>query len=143
MGRDRMPTAKDEEWKYTSLADVVNRRFQIATHHQLIEDRQFEDYRDKRDINIVLVNGVLWGELSDLKHLPHGLTVFSFNEALAHTNTEIQDTISKFTPNDTKAFLWMNQALFLDGVFIQVAKNAVIEPLVHIIHVTSGIVPEP
>jgi len=33
----------------------------------------------------------------------------------------------------------MNQALFLDGVCIQVARNAVIEPLVHIIHVTSGI----
>ena len=56
-----------------------------------------------------------------------------------HNNTEIQDTIAKLTANDTKAFLWMNQALFLDGVFIQVAQNAVIEPLVHIIHVTSGI----
>ncbi len=134
-----MPTVKDEEWKYTSLADLVNRRFQIATHHQLIEDGQFEHYRDKRDINIVLVNGVLWGELSDLKHLPHGLTVLSLDAALAHGNDEIQDTIAKLTPNDTKAFLWMNQALFLDGVFIQVAKGAVIEPLVHIIHVTSGI----
>jgi Fe-S cluster assembly protein SufD len=138
----RMPTPKDEEWKYTSLADVVNRRFQIAARHQLIEDRQFEDYRDKNDINIVLVNGVLWGELSDLKHLPQGLTVTSLNDALAHHNTEIQDTISKLTPNDTKAFLWMNQALFLDGAYIQVSQNAVVEPLVHIIHVTSGIVPE-
>jgi Fe-S cluster assembly protein SufD len=137
-----MPTVKDEEWKYTSLADLVNRRFQIATHHKLIEDRQFEDYRDKADINIVLVNGVLWGELSDLKHLPNGLTVSSLDQALAHGNTEIQDTISKLTPNDTKAFLWMNQALFLDGVFIQVAQNAVIGPLVHIIHVTSGVAPE-
>jgi Fe-S cluster assembly protein SufD len=137
-----MPTLKDEEWKYLSLTDVVNRRFQIAGHHQLIEDKQFENYRDKGDINIVLVNGVLWGGLSDLKHLPHGLTVSSINAALAHNNIEIQDTISKLTANDTKAFLWMNQALFLDGVFIQVAKNAVIEPLVHIIHVTSGIAPE-
>jgi Fe-S cluster assembly protein SufD len=137
-----MPTLKDEEWKYTSLADVVNRRFQTPKHHRLIEDGPFEDYRDKRDINIVLVNGVWWGELSDLKHLPHGLTVSSLNEAPAHTHTEIQDTISTFTPNDTKAFLWMNQALFLDGVFIQVAKNAVIGPLVHIIHVTSGIEPD-
>jgi len=134
-----MPTVKDEEWKYTSLADVVNRRFQIASHHKLIEDKQFENYRDKKDINIVLVNGVLWGELSDLKHLPQGLTVSSLDAALAHPNTEIQDTIGKLTPNDSKAFLWMNQALFLDGVCIQVAKNAVIEPLVHIIHVTSGI----
>jgi Fe-S cluster assembly protein SufD len=138
----RIPTPKDEEWKYLSLSDVVNRRFQIATHHQLIEDRQFENYRDKSDINIVLVNGVLWGALSDLKHLPLGLMVSSLNAALAHNNTGIQDTISKCTTNDTKAFLWMNQALFLDGVFIQVAKNAVIEPLVHIIHVTSGIAPE-
>jgi Fe-S cluster assembly protein SufD len=137
-----MPTVKDEEWKYSSLADVVNRRFQIPAHHRLIEDKQFENYRDKRDINIVLVNGVLWGDLSDLKHLPHGLTVSSLDAALAHNNTEIQDTISKLTPNDTKAFLWMNQALFLDGVFVQAARNAVIEPLVHIIHVTSGISPE-
>jgi len=136
-----MPTVKDEEWKYLSLADVVNRRFQIAAHHKLIEDKQFENYRDKKDINIVLVNGVLWGELSDLKHLPHGLTASSLDAALAHGNTEIQDTITKLTPNDTKAFLWMNQALFLDGVFVQVAKNARIEPLVHIIHVTSGNIP--
>ena len=134
-----MPTLKDEEWKYLSLADVVNRRFQIASHHQLIGETQFEQYRDKKDINIVLVNGVLWGELSDLKHLPHGLTVSSLNETLAHNNIEIQDTISKLIPNDTKSFLWMNQALFLDGVSIQIAKNAVIEPLVHIIHITSGI----
>jgi len=134
-----MPTLKDEEWKYLSLADVVNRRFQIASHHQLIGERQFEHYRDKKDINIVLVNGVLWGELSDLKHLPQGLTVSSLNETLTHQNVEIQDTISKLIPNDTKAFLWMNQALFLDGVSVQIAKNAVIEPLVHIIHITSGI----
>jgi len=137
-----MPTVKDEEWKYLSLNDVVNRRFQIASHHKLIEDVQFEHYRDKKDINIVLVNGVLWAELSDLKHLPQGLTVSSLNAALAQDNPEIQDTISKITPNDSKAFLWMNHALFLDGVFIQVAKDAVIEPLVHIIHVTSGISPD-
>ena len=70
-----MPTVKDEEWKYTSLAEVVNHAvFQIASHHRLAENKQFENYRDKADINIVLVNGVLWGELSDLKHLPQGLT---------------------------------------------------------------------
>ena len=134
-----MPTVKDEDWKYLSLADVTNRPFQLATRHQLIESKQFENYRDKADINIVLVNGVLWGELSDLKHLPTGLTVRSLNNSLAHTETEIQETISKLTPNDTKAFLWMNQALFLDGACIQVARGAVIEPLVHIIHVTSGV----
>ncbi len=136
-----MPTVKDEEWKYLPLADVVSRRFQLATRHQLIESKQFESFRDKADINIVLVNGVLWGELSDLNHLPQGLTVSSLNKALAHPVAQVQETISKITPNDTKAFLWMNQALFLDGVFVHVAKEAVIEPVVHIIHLTSGVEP--
>ncbi len=135
-----MPTVKDEEWKYTSLADTTSKRFQLASHHKLIEDRQFEHYRDKGDINIVLVNGVLWGDLSDLKHLPKGLTVSALDAALAHQgSSEIQDTIAKLTPNDTKAFLFMNQAFFLDGAYIKVEPKAVVEPLVHIIHVTSGI----
>lgn len=134
------PTVKDEEWKYTSLADGLDRSFQLASRHQLIEEKQFLDYQDKNDINIVLVNGVLWKEgFSNLKHLPPGLTVSSLHTALDHNNTEIQDTISKLTGNDTKSFLWMNQALFLDGALIQVAKDAVIEPLIHIIHITSGI----
>ena len=77
-----IPTIKDEEWKYTSLADSGQSPFQIASHHQLIEDKQFADYRDKKDINIVLVNGVLWNDLSDLKHLPQGLRVSSLNAAL-------------------------------------------------------------
>ncbi|MDE1920688.1 MAG: Fe-S cluster assembly protein SufD [Candidatus Omnitrophica bacterium] len=137
-----MPTPKDEEWKYTSLADVINRRFQLARRHQLVEDRQFENYRSRADINVVLVNGVLWGELSNLKDLPPGLKISSFNEALGHGSDEIRDTVSKLTPNDSKPFLWMNQALFLDGAFIRVMPEAEIGPLVHIIHVTSGILPD-
>jgi Fe-S cluster assembly protein SufD len=45
----------------------------------------------------------------------------------------------KLTPNDTKSLFWMNQALFLDGAYVHVEKGAVVEPLVHIIHVTSGV----
>jgi len=135
-----IPTIKDEEWKYTSLTDGLDRSFQLPSRHQLIEEKQLLDYLDNKDINVVLVNGVLWKEgFSDLKHLPQGLTVSSLHTALDHNNAEIQETVSKLTANDTKAFLWLNQALFLDGAFIQVSPEAVIEPLVHIIHVTSGI----
>ncbi len=137
-----LPTVKDEEWKYTSLADLAKKEFQLASHHRLIEDKQFEHYRDKADINLVLVNGVLWGEWSNLKDLPPGLKVTTLNETLAHPQAQIQDTFAKLTPNDTKVFWWMNQALFLDGVCVEVAPHAVIGPLVHIIHVTSGIGPE-
>jgi len=133
-----MPTVKDEEWKYTSLAEVVNRRFQIAGQQQLKDTKALKAYLSQTDINIVSVNGVLSTELSDLKKLPQGLTVSSLNEALAGNDREIQETMAKLTPNDTKAFLFMNQALFLDGVMLKVAPKAVVEPVVHIIHVTHA-----
>ena len=134
-----LPTVKDEEWKYTSLAELSSKRLQIASQHKLTEDKQFHAYADSADINIVLVNGVLWGDLSNTKHLPPGLTVKSFSDAAGHFSAEIKDTVSKLTANDPKSLLYLNQALFLDGAFVKIENDIMIEPLVHIIHVTSNI----
>ncbi len=133
-----LPTTKDEEWKYTSLADLSSRHLRIASHHKLTEDKQFNAYIDSNDINIVLVNGVLWGDLTT-KKLPKGIKVKSFSDAAAHFFTELKETITKLTANDPKPLLYLNQALFLDGVFIKVEDETVIEPLVHIVHVTSNV----
>ncbi len=134
-----LPTVKEEDWKYTSLAELSPKSLKIASHHQLIETTQFNAYVDQVDINIVLINGVLWSDLSNIKHLPGGLTIKSFSDAAVHFSTEINDTVSKLTSNDTKSLLYLNQALFLDGVFIKVEKDCAIEPLVHIVHVTSNV----
>jgi len=134
-----VPTVKDEEWKYTSLADTALKSFKIASHHKLTEEKQFNAYIDQADINIVLVNGVLWSDLSNIKHLPKGITVKSFLDAAAHDADEINDTVSKLTANDPRELLSLNQALFLDGVFVKIDNNAVIEPLVHIVHITSNV----
>ena len=133
-----LPTVKDEEWKYTSLADLSSKRLQIASHHKLTEEKQFRDYASDKDINIVLINGVLWGDLST-KKLPQGMTVKSFSDASVHFAGELKETVTKLTANDPKTLLYLNQAFFLDGVFVKVDNDAVIEPLVHIIHVTSHI----
>ncbi len=134
-----LPTVKDEEFKYTSLVELAKTRFQLPAAHTLHEDDKLWDYADKADINIVLVNGKVSGEQSNLKDLPKGLVIISFNEAVAEYPTEVEATISKVTANDSKALLSLNHALFFDGVFVKVADKAVIKPLIHIIHVTSDI----
>lgn len=134
-----IPTVKDEEFKYTSLVELTNRKFQIPAHHKLVEEFKLDAFLDKADINIVLVNGVLWSDLSNLKHLPKGISIISFDEAAAKFPAEVEATISKVTSNDPKSFLALNQALFLDGVFVKVEDSAVVKPLIHIVHVTSGV----
>ena len=133
-----LPTVKEEEWKYSSLIDLSSKTHQIASHHKLSEEKQFNAYLDSADMNIVLVNGVLWGDLSTKRHIK-GLTVKSFSDAAVHCAGEFKDTLIKLTSNDPKSLLYLNHALFLDGVFIKVEDNAVVEPLVHIIHLTSNI----
>jgi Fe-S cluster assembly protein SufD len=134
-----IPTVKDEEYKYTTLIELTNKKFHLAQSHRLVEEDKLALYAQKGDINIVIVNGLISSEFSNLKGLPKGLTVSSFQEAATNFPTEIEATVNKLTANDTKSLLYLNHAMFLDGVFIKVADKAVIDPLIHIIHVTSGI----
>ncbi len=136
---EQLPTTKDEEWKYTSLGDFTNKTLKFAKTFTLASKEQFNQYRDANDINIVLVNGVFSAELSSIDTLPKGLTLLPLSKAIALYGTEMQDTMSKVTTNDTKILAWLNSALFVDGVFIKVDKNTVVEKLIHIIHVTTDI----
>lgn len=136
---EALPTVKDEEWKYTSLADITNKQMVFATRFDLAQKEELAKYLDDNDINIVLVNGIFVPELSNRTHLPKGLTIAPLNKANEQFAPEIQETITKVTPNDTKSLWWLNTALFIEGVFIKVQANAVIEETIHIVHVTSDV----
>ena len=47
-----LPTIKDEEWKYISLAELSSKKLQLASAHTLVEAKQFHDYVEQSDINI-------------------------------------------------------------------------------------------
>ncbi len=132
-----LPTVKDEEYKYTSLAEISSKRLNLPSSHKLIEEDELQEYLDTKDINVVVVNGLVSKELSNITNLPKGITIMPFSQAAQHFPSEVEQTVSKLTANDTKSLLALNQALFLDGVFIKVDQNAVVERLIHIVHVTS------
>lgn len=134
-----IPSVKDEEFKYTSLTELSSKKFLLTSHNRLHDDSQLKQFTDAADINLVLINGALSKELSSLGKLPKGLKVLSFQEAAREYAQELEATVSKVTSNDPKGLLSLNQAMFLDGVFIKVEDKAVIEPLIHIVHLTHGI----
>lgn len=132
-----LPTVKDEEFKYTSLNELSSKRFKLPLEHEISETNDLQNYLDGKDINIVIVNGLLSKELSSPHPAIKGLSIMPFSEAAVHFPLEVEATVSKMTANDSKSLLSLNQALFLDGIFIRVDDNAIIEPLMHIVHVTS------
>src|SRR5690348_13289197 len=66
--QEGIPTVKQEEWKYLSLTALTSRAFSVA---QPAQSPAFVDnYRDAKDINIVLINGHWSRELSNADRLP-------------------------------------------------------------------------
>jgi Fe-S cluster assembly protein SufD len=131
-----VPTVKNEEWKYTNLSALTERRFHLTTETELIEKSRLLDYYDRSEINIVLVNGVFSAELSNLAKLPNGVTVTGLTQALKNDNGATA-LFKKFPVKDDDSFAALNSALMREGVFVKIDDKVVLKDLIHIVHVTS------
>src|SRR3989338_10345435 len=81
-----IPTAKDEEWKYTNLSALAGHRYALSAKSAL-SPAQRKDiltrHCGKADLNIVFVNGAFDKELSNLgKASPAGVTIMTLRDAL-------------------------------------------------------------
>ena len=133
-----IPTVKDEEWKYTSLAPLAKQTFEHPADSNLIEMEAFRAYRGEGDINIVFVNGSLSTELSNINKIPKGITISTIDEAVANSVPNIEKFLTQYDLAHETAFVGLNEALNETGTYIGVEKKTVYEGLIHIIHVTSS-----
>ena len=133
-----IPTLKDEEWKYTNIASIVKGKYVLAKKEDFQQKDQLEKYIDRKEINIVFINGIFSSELSGLKSLPAGLRIYAWHEAMRNSEIDMQKYLSAHEINKGTAFIALNQALASDGVVIKIGDKVIIEPLIHIVHVSSS-----
>ena len=133
-----MPTVKDEEWKYTSLKDLMSKQFSISSTSEFNEDKELAEYLDNKDINLVFINGIFNVGLSSFKDLENGLTITNLKEAYAENELNLEALLKKYDVKNETAFVSLNNAIALDGTYIKIEKNSVIKKLIHIVHVTSS-----
>lgn len=130
-----IPNRKSEEYKYVNMELVLKGEFAFASSQKLsskqIESTQFL----KEAIVIVIENGRFNSEHSKLSSLPKGLQVV--NIAYTNSNETFQKHYSKYADVNSDPFIALNTVLASGGVFIHVAKSAVIEKPIHIVHITS------
>jgi Fe-S cluster assembly protein SufD len=88
---------------------------------------------------IVIANGVLVPELSDLATLDKGLTVRSLAQALGSRDASIA-RLGEIVPSDDPA-LALNTAFMGDGVVIEVAPGAIIEHPIHLAFIFAADAP--
>ena len=137
-----IPGSKHEEWKYTRVAGLFNKEFQLPADPLTISITQ-EDLKEIRlpghelANEMVFVNGFYSYPLSRIRS--NGIQVVALEEA---SKNEYRDMVSQWL-GDSSQYLKdginaLNMAFVHGAVFIHVAKGKRIEHPIYIYHITDA-----
>lgn len=136
------PTPRDEEWRFTNLGSLADTAFsragQVHAEREALAPYLFDD---PAACQVVLVNGRL---ASPGAHdLPDGVTISSLSDAgdavdAAQMQPMLRETAALASTTGSAALVDLNLALLDDIVVLDVARGAVVEQPIHVLHVTAA-----
>ncbi len=133
------PSPREEEWRYTNIAPIERKRFQLPSGAPALIDRdKLKPFQIEGAASLVFVNGRYERELSVLPEFGQGIVVCSMAEALQSQASRVQQHFGAAVKKENKGFLAFNSALFTDGVFIYIPQDVKIEAPVQWIFVSTG-----
>lgn len=135
-----IPTRRDEEWKYTSLAALEKADFTSRPNgwerpvaRAEIDALAFEGLEGHR---IVFVDGRHAPSLSRRGRLPPGVTLAVLGDMLADAPAALEPFFAP-APGAT-VFSDLNTAFMSDGLYLHLARGAVLAKPVHLIFIATA-----
>lgn len=135
-----IPTAKNEEWKYTRIGSLFNKEYRFPVNSVSLSEQDLAAFRlpgHEQSNIIIFVNGIFSAEYS--KILSSDLVVFPLEEAAKNEYKQIVSThlghSSKYLKDGINA---LNTAFVHGGVFIHVEKGKIPEHPVYIYNVNDS-----
>ena len=131
--RQGLPTPANEEWKYTPLKDLSQRRFTDKTDfgNPVIPETV------PGSVRVVFVNGAFVPSLSDLSSCGT-CRVISLTQAIAQEDETVRHYLGAIARLEEHTFAALSTALFTDGVLIHIPAHATVEKVIEIVHVTTA-----
>jgi len=134
------PTRKNEEWKYVDLTQLLKEtlHLKISGTAPSLTRKDVSQFIPEgfNAVNIVFENGIFNAAASDDTGALTGISIndLKSNSALP----EVSKYLGKVAQFNDQAFVAINTAFVIDGVYIHINDRAVIEKPVHIINVHTG-----
>jgi Fe-S cluster assembly protein SufD len=137
-----IPTRKHEAWKYTNIERALRHDYALLDGDapSRLTRADAEGFRlPGLDAHlVVVVNGTVSRELSDVDGLPAGVEVGSLLDAADADGETIRTYFAKYASVDEDAFVALNTAFDLDGVFLRVPKGLTLERPIQVAFVTDA-----
>ncbi|MGB5242748.1 MAG: Fe-S cluster assembly protein SufD [Lutimonas sp.] len=134
------PTKKDEEWKYTSLNNLLKYNFSVfPDQDNVIEFKDVKQYflHEIDTYRIVFIDGVYSSFLSQTTHEEGDICLISSALKQPKYKMVIDHYFGKAAPKD-QSLACLNTAFSKEGAFINIPKNTVVEKPIQIIYFSTG-----
>ena len=128
------PDTNDEEWRFTSVASLRGTTFEPATGTAVapeVLDRF--GFAEGNAHQLVFVNGQYSEEHSSSGTLPRGVVFGSLSNAFEERRELVEPHLARYSSYRENPFAALNTALFSDGAFVFLPKDAVVEEPVHLL----------
>jgi Fe-S cluster assembly protein SufD len=125
------PTTDEEDWKYTNIAPLARRAFQLRSKETGAANSSDAVasfvYAEARRSCLVFVNGAFRPELSALEAVPQGVVVSDLASALNDVHAElVREHLARLSAKGD-AFAALNTAFLESGAFIHLPAEARVE----------------
>ncbi|MFV0531759.1 MAG: Fe-S cluster assembly protein SufD [Flavobacteriales bacterium] len=129
------PTIHDEEWKYTSLRNVLKTSYKVFSHTNSIDKTLVSKYLldDLESYTLVFVNGIFSPDFSTI--LEEDIVIQNISSALK--DTHYQNIISNHLGSITSkkdSFSALNTSYAKEGLFVYVPKGKIVNKTVQVLY---------
>jgi len=135
-----LPDPYQEDWKYTRLKQIEQAEFCRAERPaSLLPEQQCTSLPTCQvGYRLVFINGWYMEHLSTVDHLPPGLVLCSFDQALSEQSAALESILGNVADREGQPFAALNTAFMEDGVFMQVAADTVIHDPIHCLFLSTA-----
>jgi Fe-S cluster assembly protein SufD len=133
------PTLRDEDWRFTNLAPIVQTPFRLAQNGDALPARkQIEAFRMRgAACTLVFVDGRFASALSNIEKLPRGVEIASLAGKLAKNPEALEAHLGRYLNIQRDPFCALNTAFIEDGAYVHITKGVVAEAPIHLLYVST------
>ncbi len=143
------PTTRDEEWKYTNVAQIAKTKFALTVSgnedltlaESVSGNMAVEEFAcpEARNSRMVFVNGVFQAGLSSLSGLPQGVIAMSLAEALENETHQLvlRERLARQADYNTNPFTALNTAFLENGAYLRIPKDVQVNAPIHLLFLSD------
>lgn len=134
-----LPTVRDEDWRFTSLAPLARTAFARAPHDPgaaTLADLRPALWDAADPCRLVFLNGRYAPHLSRVQRLPAGAVFGSLAAALGGEAAGLESHLARIADDPVDPLVALNTAFLEDGAYVRLARGTVLETPLHLVFVT-------